>query len=48
MQVRDRYGEYRALIRADGTCINNRGGVIGYLNTEDGWLAGSREEEYLG
>jgi hypothetical protein len=35
------------LIKADGTCVNNRGGTIGYLNTED-HMAGSRDEEYLG
>jgi hypothetical protein len=46
-QVRDRYGEFRCLIKADGTCVNNRGGTIGYLNTED-HMAGSRDEEYLG
>ena len=45
--VVDREKNYRSCVAKDGTCTNNRGKVIGYLNF-DSHEAGSAEEEYLG
>jgi hypothetical protein len=45
--IRDRYGELRSYITKEGTCVNNRQQVIGFINFLEG-TAGSIDEEYLG
>jgi hypothetical protein len=46
-KVIDREKEYRACVATDGTCYNNLGDVIGFLNL-DAYEAGSASEMYLG
>ena len=45
--IRDRANDYRACITEDGTCINNVGEILGYINF-DTLEAGAANEEYLG
>jgi len=45
--IKDRDNEYRGYISADGSCFNNMGHCIGYINV-DSEEAGSAGEEYLG
>eukprot|EP00026_Physarum_polycephalum_P017359 Phypoly_transcript_18562.p1 GENE.Phypoly_transcript_18562~~Phypoly_transcript_18562.p1 ORF type:complete len:198 (+),score=32.29 Phypoly_transcript_18562:94-687(+) len=47
LNIKDRYRNYRGYISAEGTCYNNKGHIIGYIDTTS-WQVGSRDEEYLG
>eukprot|EP01094_Clydonella_sp_ATCC50884_P016504 TRINITY_DN273_c0_g1_i1.p2 TRINITY_DN273_c0_g1~~TRINITY_DN273_c0_g1_i1.p2 ORF type:complete len:215 (+),score=59.23 TRINITY_DN273_c0_g1_i1:62-646(+) len=43
--IRDRYNDWRGYIAGDGSCYNNVGDVIGYIEGDD---AGSVTEDFLG
>jgi len=45
--VLDREKNYRACVAKDGTCTNNRGQVMGFLNFDTG-EAGTADEDFLG
>ena len=47
LSVMDREKNYRACVAKDGTCTNNRGQVIGFLNLDAG-EAGTAGEDFLG
>mmetsp|Transcript_1486 Transcript_1486/g.2381 ORF Transcript_1486/g.2381 Transcript_1486/m.2381 type:complete len:212 (-) Transcript_1486:158-793(-) len=47
VNIKDRFNNYRGYISKDGSCFNNIGNCIGYINMESN-EAGSAQEEYLG
>eukprot|EP00013_Stygamoeba_regulata_P024801 CAMPEP_0177659996 /NCGR_PEP_ID=MMETSP0447-20121125/17762_1 /TAXON_ID=0 /ORGANISM="Stygamoeba regulata, Strain BSH-02190019" /LENGTH=184 /DNA_ID=CAMNT_0019164947 /DNA_START=63 /DNA_END=617 /DNA_ORIENTATION=- len=47
VNIRDRENDYRGYIAPDGTCYNNMGDIIGYINVDTN-EAGAITEEYLG
>jgi len=47
LNILDRYRNYRGYISAEGTCYNNVGQIIGYIDAGSGQV-GSSDQEYLG